>query len=214
MLRNATAFPSSRTIAGFQLGQLVQRFADDLELALDGRPHHIVGQIGFSVSLADVARDRIGRPPHIPSSARGSRCIQCLFVALDCGSDVRVFHAARSDQIDPATEQGGQRPSQSKELVQTRGALAAVILNQNIDVGSRRVEIRPAGSGADRLEPRDTKASAQVGDFIAAVSKATVAWRYMSLHVPDPARPVAISGLHAGGLSPDSPVMDADCPLP
>jgi hypothetical protein len=81
-----------------------------------------------------------------------------------------------------------------------------VIENQNIDVGSLRVEIRPSGSRAERFEARDTKASAQIGDFIAVVSE------HRQHGSPGPwfvAGRVDIR-IHAGGLSLHTRHMDAD----
>jgi len=60
---------------------------------------------------------------------------------------------------------------QAKKFNQTWRVLCWVIDNQHIDVGSLWVEIRLSGGGAERLQPRDAEAPAQLGDFIAVVSK-------------------------------------------
>ena len=93
-------------------------------------------------------------------NARASRCIQDLLVTLDPGPDIWIFHTARGDQIDLAGKYGRQRLLQAEEFIQTWRVLCWVIDDQNIDVGSLRVEIRRSGSGAERLQPRDTEARA------------------------------------------------------
>ena len=173
-LRNATAslVPGSvgdRPVPAWPVGSALR------ELALDGRPQHIVGQIAFSVTMADVARDRIGRSSHVPEK----RTWVTLHTVPACRARSRLGHTGfprlpARDQHRPCDRAGRPAPlAMSKTLVADSACAGArVITSTRISMSDRSgVEIRPSGSGAERFEPRDTKASAQVGDFVAVVSE-------------------------------------------
>jgi hypothetical protein len=70
------------------------RFADDLELPLDGRPQNNVPvEFGKALACSDGG-DHLGGLARVPQQAFGSRCKDGLARAFDARLQVRIVHGA------------------------------------------------------------------------------------------------------------------------
>jgi hypothetical protein len=150
------------------LFQLTERFADDLELPLDCRAQHTVGEI--IVQFRPVTNSAIASALSLASQryARGSRSIYRLDRPLNARADKRIADAAIGHEINRPAEGSRKRVAQCQEFAQ-RHAIRPFERYNEIDIGSSRIEISIAARRTENPESPNPEAPAQRGDFRAAL---------------------------------------------